>query len=137
MSVLCTMPLFVYGTLRVGSTHEHLLPGPRVAARTWGHLFHLGAGYPALVPEPIQEVRGDLAWLLEPESELRELDRYEGAEAGARDPLYVRRFWPVWAMGHWLEAYCYVMARPKALAMGGIWVEDGDWLEWKGSRAYR
>ncbi len=87
--------LFVYGTLRKGSSHPiaaYLALHARFFAegKTRGRLLHLGA-YPGMVePEaPEDWVQGDVFELVDPEATLAALDRYESC-AGP-NPLYERR----------------------------------------------
>lgn len=74
--------LFVYGTLRSGSSANHLLEGGRLVGPTTvaGELHDVGGSYPALVLEGEGSVEGEV-WAC-PEELLAEIDRYEGVESG-------------------------------------------------------
>lgn len=123
--------LFVYGTLRRGSSHEmgRWLAG--VAAwhgPAWceaARLYRV-SWYPALVPGAAGErVRGDLYALAAPAGVWPVLDAFEGV-AGRADDEYERR--PaavVTARGRRLEAWVYWYRR----AVTGLApVPGGDWL---------
>ena len=133
--------LFVYGTLREGGlNHAWLLrTQPEGLTRAWvaGRLFHLSAGYPALVvgPEPAEPppghgwVRGDFvgyedeADLL---SALEDLDPLEGVEEG----LFTREILPVHLEGgHRYRAWVYLfhVERLPRLEREAVELADGDW----------
>ena len=90
--------LFVYGTLRrhTGSEMYRLLAryADFVAEGTCqGRLYKIG-DYPGAVPsdDPSERVKGEVWFLREPDSVLRELDQYEGCGPGFVEPTeYVRR----------------------------------------------
>ncbi len=70
-----TVTLFLYGTLRPGESHHHLL-APWVAntapARIWGRLYHVPAGYPSVeIPEEYMVAVGTAC----PEDDVRAADR--------------------------------------------------------------
>lgn len=112
------LPLFAYGTLLSDSPQAGLLTGlARRPATTFGQLFRMPAGYPALVPGLNGEVHGEL--VSDPGPRLSLLDRYEGVSEG----LYERVVIPVLAGGARLEAWSYVM--PDAARRGGRLVRTG------------
>jgi gamma-glutamylcyclotransferase (GGCT)/AIG2-like uncharacterized protein YtfP len=87
--------LFVYGTLRKGSSHPmaaFLARQARFVAegKTPGRLLDLGA-YPGMVAAESAGdwVQGDVFEMADPEIALAALDRYEGCDRA--DPLYERR----------------------------------------------
>jgi gamma-glutamylcyclotransferase (GGCT)/AIG2-like uncharacterized protein YtfP len=87
--------LFVYGTLRRGSDHPMAVFLARHArfmaeGKTPGRLLDLGA-YPGMVEakSPDDCVQGDVFELVDRETTLAVLDRYEGCDRA--DPLYERR----------------------------------------------
>jgi gamma-glutamylcyclotransferase (GGCT)/AIG2-like uncharacterized protein YtfP len=87
--------LFVYGTLRVGSSHPmaaFLAEHARFVAegKASGRLLDLGS-YPGMVEaeSPDDWVHGDVFELRDPESTLTALDHYEGCARA--NPLYTRR----------------------------------------------
>jgi gamma-glutamylcyclotransferase (GGCT)/AIG2-like uncharacterized protein YtfP len=136
--------LFVYGTLREGgSNHAWLLrTHPEGLTRAWvaGRLFHLPAGYPALVPgvEPgglppgPGWVRGDFVGFEDEtdlESALADLDPLEGVEEG----LFTREVLPVWLEGgHRYQAWVYVfhVERLPRLQREAVEVLGGDWTSY-------
>ena len=133
--------LFIYGTLREGGpnhawllrTHPEGLTGAWVA----GRLFHLPAGYPALVPGAEPEtpppgpgwVRGDFVGYddeADLASALADLDPLEGVEEG----LFTREVRPVHLEGgHRYQAWVYVfhVERLPRLEREAIEVPGGDW----------
>jgi len=133
--------LFVYGTLREGGSNHAWLQRthPEGLTRAWvaGRLFHLPAGYPALVPGPEPEapppsagwVRGDFVGYedaAELESALADLDPLEGVEEG----LFTREVLPVVLEGgHRYHAWVYVfhVERLPRLEREAVEVQDGDW----------
>lgn len=133
--------LFVYGTLREGgANHAWLMrTQPEGITRAWaaGRLFHLAAGYPALVsgPEPDTPapgpgwVRGDFVGYddeLDLDSALADLDPLEGVEEG----LFTREILPVTLEGgQRYRAWIYVfhVERLPRLEREAVEVLDGDW----------
>jgi gamma-glutamylcyclotransferase (GGCT)/AIG2-like uncharacterized protein YtfP len=133
--------LFVYGTLREGgSNHAWLLrthPEGLTGAWVAGRLFHLPAGYPALVP--VREpgipppgpgwVRGDFVGYEDEadlDSALADLDPLEGVEEG----LFTREVLPVQLEGgHCYLAWVYVfhVERLARLEREAVEVPSGDW----------
>lgn len=133
--------LFVYGTLREGGANHAWLqrthPEGRTCAWVAGRLFHLPAGYPALVPgaEPGGPppgpgwVRGDFVGY-EDETDLdcalADLDPLEGVEEG----LFTREVLPVVLEGgHRFKAWAYVfhVERLPRLEREAVEIQDGDW----------
>ena len=87
--------LFVYGTLRKGSSHPmaaFLARNSRFVAegKKPGRLLDLGA-YPGMVEaeSPADWVQGGVFELTDPETTLAELDRYESCDGP--NPLYEKR----------------------------------------------
>jgi gamma-glutamylcyclotransferase (GGCT)/AIG2-like uncharacterized protein YtfP len=76
--------IFVYGTLRSEFDNKHArllrsqakLIGP---ATVPGSIFRV-RDFPAYRPEPVGEVHGELYRLSDPETTLKALDEYEGAD---------------------------------------------------------
>lgn len=133
--------LFVYGTLREGgSNHAWLMrTHPEGQTRAWiaGRLFHLPAGFPAVVPGPEPElappgpgwVRGDFVGYddeVDLESALADLDALEGVEEG----LFTREILPVILEGgHRYRAWAYVfhVERLPRLEREAVELPGGDW----------
>lgn len=133
--------LFVYGTLREGGVNHDWLQRthPEGLTRAWvaGRLFHLSAGYPALVPGPEPDalppgtgwVRGDFVGYedgAELESALADLDSLEGVEEG----LFTREVLPVVLEGgHRYNAWVYMfhVERLPRLEREAVEILDGDW----------
>jgi gamma-glutamylcyclotransferase (GGCT)/AIG2-like uncharacterized protein YtfP len=115
--------LFVYGTLRLGSSNEHadrLRETARYlgAARIRGQLFRV-LHYPALGPPQLEQdwVLGDLFEAITDDL-MQQLDDYEGAE-------YTRHVAEVMLDdGGKLAAYVYLYALPTA---GLTRIESGVW----------
>ena len=136
--------LFVYGTLREGgSNHAWLLcTHPEGLTRAWvaGRLFHLPAGYPALVPDmepgaPPPDpgwVRGDFVGYedgADLEAALADLDPLEGVQEG----LFTREVLPVLLEGgHRYQAWVYVfhVERLPRLEREAVEVLGGDWASY-------
>ncbi|MCA9572170.1 MAG: gamma-glutamylcyclotransferase [Myxococcales bacterium] len=116
-----SLPLFVYGTLmRSGSQAALVGDRPRQPGWIHGTLFHLPAGYPAVVPGGDDPVHGE--WLPPvPDAVLRALDRYEGVPEG----LYRRITLPVHTTTGVLPAWVWVMDDPRA--RGGVVIPSGRW----------
>ena len=133
--------LFVYGPLREGGAqHPWLLrTQPEGLTRAWapGRLFHLPAGYPALVPgeEPASPppgpgwVRGDfVGYADEPDllSALEDLDALEGIEEGR----FHRELLPVRLEGgqrYQAWVHLFHVERLTRLEREAIELPDGDW----------
>ncbi len=115
------LPLFVYGTLMASGGQGHLLTGRRRRPGTvTGRLFHLRAGYPALLRGPQGIVHGQ--WLDPiPPPLLRMLDMYEGVEEG----LYKREVVIVHTSTLQFEAWAWVMEEPER--RGGVPIRSGRW----------
>ena len=136
--------LFVYGTLREGGSHHAWLlrTHPEGLTGGWvaGRLFHLPAGYPALVPGTEPEVpppapgwvRGDFVGYEDEadlESALADLDPLEGVEEG----LFTREVRPVCLEGgHRYQAWVYVfhVERLPRLQREAVEVLGGDWTSY-------
>ena len=121
------MRFFVYGTLRHGSTHAHLIPGPRVPATTTGRLVGLPGGYPALIDVDEGTVIGECAEV--EVGAIPDLDEYEGVGPSPLDYDRVERI--VMVNGQAVFAQCYVLSRAgeeEWLTRGGYPIPSGDWL---------
>jgi gamma-glutamylcyclotransferase (GGCT)/AIG2-like uncharacterized protein YtfP len=125
--------LFVYGTLRHGTTNEvsQLLhsSADRVArGRARGQLYLVG-DYPGFVPSETESdwVYGDVYRLNSPELTYSELDRYEGCSPDDPQPHeYSRSLMPVLLdSGAWIEASVYLYTRDTE---GKSRIISGDYL---------
>src|SRR5262245_24054970 len=117
--------LFVYGTLRKGSNHpmsDFLAAHARFVAcgSTKGRVLDLGS-YPGVVEaeSPHDWVNGDVFELVDAESTLAALDRYESCDRV--NPLYERRQTLVTLstgveLAAWYYYYCGQKCQPDAQA---------------------
>lgn len=93
---MCDTLVFVYGTLRRGSTHNHLMTAVAtyyMQATVTGQLFDIGA-YPGLVMNPTthHKVIGEVYRMKRGKIALAFLDDYEGCSARFAYPHeYVRQ----------------------------------------------
>lgn len=133
--------LFIYGTLREGGSNHAWLQRthPEGLTGAWlaGRLFHLPAGYPALVPgtEPEEAppgpgwVRGDFVGYEdagELDSALADLDPLEGVDEG----LFAREVRPVVLEGglrYHAWVYLFHVERLPRLEREALEILDGDW----------
>ena len=112
--------MFVYGTLRRGSgsaAHDWLARRADCfgAASIQGRLYRI-AHYPGLIAsmDPAEQVRGEVYRLHDPETALRELDRYEECGPGFPEPAEYRRCQMVVTLadGRHCTAQVYLYIRP-------------------------
>jgi gamma-glutamylcyclotransferase (GGCT)/AIG2-like uncharacterized protein YtfP len=133
--------LFVYGTLREGGSNHAWLKRthPEGSTGGWvaGRLFHLPAGYPALVPQPAPDlsppgsgwVRGEFVGYEDEadlESALADLDPLEGVEEG----LFSREILPVvldGGLAYRAWVYVFHVERLPILERDAIELPSGDW----------
>ncbi|WAZ27080.1 gamma-glutamylcyclotransferase [Streptomyces cinnabarinus] len=132
-----TLPFFVYGTLRPGEpNHDAFLRGRVLMEQPavfGGGVLYDGPGYPYVVEEPGEVVRGEL---VTPRPEeygalLAVLDRLEEYAPGDPRNLYerVEREVTRVADGSGVRAWVYVAAPAVAarLRARGTLIEGGDW----------
>lgn len=125
--------LFVYGTLRPGSPNYKQLCEGRVKAAfqalARGHLFHLPAGYPALVKGEAW-VHGEIICFDDPQL-LRELDAFEDYDPSRprSGNLYQRTSITVYDMNKQVigRAQTYVMNLDEVRQMHGEPIIGGEW----------
>ncbi|WLT31719.1 gamma-glutamylcyclotransferase [Geothrix sp. PMB-07] len=133
--------LFVYGTLREGGINHAWLQRthPEGLTGAWvpGRLFHLPAGYPAMVPQALPGglppgpgwVHGEFVGYDDEaglQAALADLDPLEGVEEG----LFTREVLPVVLTGGQIyKAWVYVfhVERLPRLLREAIELPDGDW----------
>ena len=125
--------IFVYGTLMSGfGNHQHYLAGRILSierATVEGELYHLRYGYPALTPGA-GKVAGELILVKDLESLLPELDELEDYFGPGKDNVYERvNVEAVTEAGKRVTACVYRYTRLEEIAVNGVLVEGGDWLE--------
>lgn len=122
--------IFVYGTLRSGQTARSLIANHVVRwepARSAGKMFAFPMGYPGIVDEGAEPVKGELVWLRELAAAFALLDAYEGDDF----VRILKRVWREDGTEEW--AWCYVLANPDHAALGEP-IPDGDWVRyWESS----
>jgi gamma-glutamylcyclotransferase (GGCT)/AIG2-like uncharacterized protein YtfP len=126
--------VFVYGTLLHGQENDGYLAGlRRWPGTTLGRLFHVPAGYPALVPDADGRViRGEVV-RLDSAARLGVLDLFEGVPQG----LYVRRQIDVLSMDRPGRAWAWVVDERTARLRRYRPLDADDWRAlsgWKGSK---
>jgi gamma-glutamylcyclotransferase (GGCT)/AIG2-like uncharacterized protein YtfP len=129
--------LFVFGTLRRGSSHHHILTslharylGPAIVA---GQLFDLGPFPGARLIEPAgpgigsRRVIGELYRLQNPERDLGLLDRYEGLQPWEpKTSLFRREFTQVSRQnGTRVQAWVYCLNQRPVVARH---IPSGDYM---------
>jgi gamma-glutamylcyclotransferase (GGCT)/AIG2-like uncharacterized protein YtfP len=115
------LPVFVYGSLMSAGDQGALLGSlGRSAARARGALYHLPAGYPALMLGADDVVYGELVEAPGPRL-LALLDQYEGVSEG----LFSREQIDVEVGLRRVKAWAYVMERPEA--RGAKRLKSGRW----------
>ena len=123
--------LFVYGTLLAGQPEQGMLAGlRRESATVMGRLYHLPAGYPAIVLGGDDHVQGELVFGVTAPM-LAVLDRYEGIDEG----LYRREIVRAWLPLRRCQAYIYTMDDPER--RGGRWIRSGRWRSARGAHAWK
>ena len=125
--------VFVYGTLKPGeANYQHYCQGKvesHFAAYTWGNLYDLPVGYPAMTAGK-NKVRGYLL-VFDDLSVLDDLDRLEGyQEPESSLNLYNRKLATVYSLENEFlaTAYAYFMTQSQVNKCGGTLVESGLWL---------
>jgi gamma-glutamylcyclotransferase (GGCT)/AIG2-like uncharacterized protein YtfP len=126
--------VFVYGTLKPGGFYWPRFcegkVGPPVEAKVRGRLFHLPAGYPALVAGGGEWARGFVLEFLG-DAALAGVDGLEGydpdgpPEANEYERIVVDGFRP--DGGPLGRVWTYVMDEAKARGLGGEPVDGGNW----------
>jgi len=122
--------VFVYGTLMRGfRNYERFLEGRIsrvVPGRTYGELYHLPEGYPALL-KGNGSVEGEI---MEPVDEalLRNLDRLEGYTEGRAKNLYIRFIDNIMTeTGEEVPCWVYFYENERYAREKGTPVPDGNW----------
>lgn len=122
--------VFVYGTLmRDFKNYKRYLEGRvnRITqGQTYGELYHLPEGYPALL-EGDDNIKGEI---VEPVDEklLKSLDRLEGYAKGRKNNLYERKVKCILTEnGEEIACWVYIYAKDRHAREKGIRITHGDW----------
>lgn len=123
--------LLCYGTLMKGERNHRRCCADALTiepAVTTGRLYHLSAGFPAMVEADDGEVFGEAMTFPDLDAALRDIDRLEGFWPDDPDgSLYRRVIRPVRLLrsGGTVPAYCYLWNRPlppgAEPVLGGRW----------------
>jgi len=103
------------------------------SGKTYGLLYHLPEGYPALLPGD-EIVEGEI---MEPVDEklLKSLDWLEGYKEGSSDNLYIRESRRILTEdGKEMVCWIYIYANEKYAREKGIFLPDGNWRKFMESR---
>jgi gamma-glutamylcyclotransferase (GGCT)/AIG2-like uncharacterized protein YtfP len=127
------LKIFVYGTLKPGEcNYQAYCAADAIAivkAYTWGELYHLPLGYPAMTPGT-NKVIGFVITFANEEilASLDELEDYH-PQRSPQDNEYERQKIPVYNLfGKSLgEAWGYIMIPEKVHQLGGILLSSGWW----------
>lgn len=128
-----TLDVFVYGTLKPGEVNFPAYCGEKVIAQTpaytWGELYALSVGYPAMT-EGKNKVQGMLLSFSDRQI-LHNLDQLEGYQAHREKDLneYYRASVAVYSLGDRLihHAWAYFMTIAKVKQYQGIKLTSGVW----------
>ncbi|MCU0537058.1 MAG: gamma-glutamylcyclotransferase [Hydrococcus sp. Prado102] len=126
------MKVFVYGTLKPGEENYHYYCDRVIEAKkayTWGQLYHLPLGYPAMTTGNSKVIGFLLTFSNEAILEsLDELEDYN-SQRSPQDNEYERQKISVYDLcGEPLgEAWSYVMASYKVKQLQGTLVSSGWW----------
>ncbi|NLO83692.1 MAG: gamma-glutamylcyclotransferase [Clostridiales bacterium] len=122
--------VFVYGSLMKGFwNYKWYLEGRTsriIPGKTYGLLYHLPEGYPALLPGN-EIIHGEVMELVD-KSLLNSLDMLEGYDKWSDDNLYVRETRCVWTEdGEEMLCWIYIYADESYAKENGILVPSGNW----------
>lgn len=128
-----TLNVFVYGTLKPGEVNYQRYCKTQIRtqieAYTWGNLYDLHVGYPAMV-EGQNKVRGILM-SFDNEKVLCSLDQLEGYQEQRAANLneYYRQSIVVYSSDDQFlgNAWAYFMTMTKVRQYGGILINSGIW----------
>ena len=124
--------ILVYGTLLRGEANHARFCADALTvepASTRGRLYHLPAGFPAMVEDAEGAVYGEAMTFPEIEAALAKVDLLEGYRPGRPEhSLYLRRVQPVTLLrsGEAVAAYCYIWRGP--LPRGAVLIPSGRWV---------
>jgi len=126
--------VFVYGTLMKGFwNYKRYLEGKisRITpGKTYGLLYHLPEGYPALI-QGNEIVEGEI---MEPVDEnlLKQLDRLEGYDSRRSNNLYFRELRSILTdSGEKMSCWIYVYADERYAKENGSLVPNGNWRKFR------
>ena len=123
--------ILVYGTLLKGAANHARFCGDALTiepASTRGRLYHLPAGFPAMIEAPDGTVYGEAMTFPDLEATLAGIDFLEGYRPDRPEhSLYLRRVQPVTLLrsGQTIPAYCYLWG--GELPPGTVAVPSGRW----------
>ncbi len=128
-----TLNVFVYGTLKPEEANFAYYCGRKVKeqipAYTWGHLYALPIGYPAMT-EGKNKVRGILLTFIDPNI-LNSLDRLEGYQPQRDSSLneYYRQLVDIYSLDNQIlgKAYAYFMTVNRVKHYQGTIMTSGWW----------
>ena len=128
-----TCDIFVYGTLKPGEANYPLYCEAKIVSQltvyTWGELYALPVGYPAMTPGNHQVYGFCLKF--NDSSILQDLDRLEDYEERRSANLneYYRALAPVYCLGDRLvgRAWAYYMNPERVVRYRGVKVTSGCW----------
>jgi gamma-glutamylcyclotransferase (GGCT)/AIG2-like uncharacterized protein YtfP len=124
--------ILVYGTLLRGEPNHARFCADALTiepASTRGRLYHLAAGFPAMVEDAEGTVYGEAMTFPDLQAALARIDLLEGYRPERPErSLYLRRVQLVTLLrtGEAIPAYCYVWRGP--LPEGAVRVPSGRWL---------
>jgi gamma-glutamylcyclotransferase (GGCT)/AIG2-like uncharacterized protein YtfP len=125
--------IFVYGTLRKGSTNDRFLKDANCMLDqcwTFGELHDTGLGYPAFKNHPTLKVYGEVYEITN--EQLLLIDELEDFVEGADNNLYERTKKLVYADQGSIEVFVYLGG--EHLFQKSQRIESGDWLEYQRSK---
>ncbi len=130
-----TLNVFVYGTLKPGEANfAYYCAGKvqkQISAYTWGNLYALPVGYPAMT-EGKNKVRGFLLTFID-SNVLNSLDRLEGYQPGRDSSLneYYRQLVDIYSLDDRFlgKVWAYFMTVNRVKRYRGIIMTSGWWTD--------
>jgi len=129
--------IFVYGTLMkpfenyklyLEGRISHIIPG-----KTYGLLYHLPEGYPALLSGN-EIIEGEVMESVD-ENLLQSLDRLEDYDEWSDNNLYIREIRSIWTEYGEMLCWVYVYNDERYAKENGILVSNGNWREYMEKRS--
>ena len=128
-----TIKIFVYGTLKPGEiNYQHYCAGVAIAATrayTWGKLYNLPIGYPAMTLGN-SKVEGFLLTFADPAilDRLDELEDYDPMRSPLENEYHRQKIMVYKTSGESIgEAWSYVMTFEKVRQLRGVFLPSGCW----------